>query len=127
MLTRRLVLLAPFVTARPALAQRRKGPLHGAVGGKQKSQQASVPPATPANTPLGPVDTTARWAIIEDFDSGETLLDKDADQRMPPSSMTKLMTLYIVLSRLRQGRLKLTDQLPVSATAWLVRDGVFIR
>jgi serine-type D-Ala-D-Ala carboxypeptidase (penicillin-binding protein 5/6) len=118
MLTRRLALLAPFVTALPALAQRRKGPLHGAVSGKGKLQQATVPPATPANTPLGPVDTTARWAIIEDFDSGETLLDKDADQRMPPSSMTKLMTLYIVLSRLREGRLKLTDQLPVSATAW---------
>jgi serine-type D-Ala-D-Ala carboxypeptidase (penicillin-binding protein 5/6) len=118
MLTRRLVLLVPFVTALPALAQRRKGPLHDAVGAKQKSQQATVPAATPANTPLGPVDTTARWAIVEDFDSGETLLEKDADQRMPPSSMTKLMTLYIVLSRLKQGRLKLTDQLPVSATAW---------
>jgi serine-type D-Ala-D-Ala carboxypeptidase (penicillin-binding protein 5/6) len=118
MLTRRLVLLASFVTALPALAEPRKGPLHGAVGVKQKSGQATLPAPTPANTPLGPVDTTARWAIIEDYDSGATILDKAADERMPPSSMTKLMTLYIVLSRLRQGRLKLTDQLPVSERAW---------
>jgi serine-type D-Ala-D-Ala carboxypeptidase (penicillin-binding protein 5/6) len=118
MLTRRLMLLAPLIIALPALAQRHKGPSHGVAGGKQKLQQATGSTTTPANTPLGPVDTTARWAIIEDFDSGETLLDKDADQRMPPSSMTKLMTLYIVLSRLKEGRLKLTDQLPVSERAW---------
>lgn len=118
MLTRRLVLLAPFVTALPALAQQRKGPLHAAVGAKKKSEQATLPAASPANTPLGPVDTTARWAIVEDYDSGATILDKAADERMPPSSMTKLMTLYIVLSRLKQGRLKLTDELPVSTKAW---------
>lgn len=118
MLSRRLALLAPFAAALPALAQPRKGPLHGAVGAKQESEQAPLSAPAPANTPLGPVDTTARWAILEDFNSRATLLDKAADERMPPSSMTKLMTLYIVLSRLKQGRLKLTDQLPVSTKAW---------
>ena len=37
---------------------------------------------------------------------------------MPPSSMTKLMTLYIVYERLASGRMKLDDQLPVSEKAW---------
>ena len=37
---------------------------------------------------------------------------------MTPSSLTKLMTLYITFQRLAEGRMKLTDQLPVSATAW---------
>jgi len=118
MLTRRLALLTPFVTALPALAQPRRGPLHGAVGVKQKSERATLPAPAPATTPLGPVDTTARWAILEDYNSGATLLEKAADERMPPSSMTKLMTLYIVLSRLKQGHLKLTDELPVSTRAW---------
>ena len=117
MLTRRLALLAPLVTAWPALAQPRKQLRHG-VGPRQKGQQVAPPPATPANTPIGPVDTTARWAIVEDFNTGATLLDKSAEERMPPSSMTKLMTLYIVLSRLKAGRLKLTDELPVSEKAW---------
>ncbi|HEY1931856.1 MAG TPA: D-alanyl-D-alanine carboxypeptidase family protein [Acetobacteraceae bacterium] len=122
MLTRRLAMLFSAATlfgAAPALAQPRKGPMHGAAAlAKQKAAQAALPPATPANTPLGPVDTTARWAIVEDYNTNATLLDKSADERMPPSSMTKLMTLYIVLSRLKAGRLKLTDQLPVSEKAW---------
>ncbi len=37
---------------------------------------------------------------------------------MPPSSMTKLMTMYIVYDRLKQGRLKLDDELPVTEKAW---------
>ena len=37
---------------------------------------------------------------------------------MPPSSMTKLMTVYIVYDRLKQGKLKLDDELPVTERAW---------
>jgi len=73
---------------------------------------------TPANTPLGPMDTSAKWAVIVDFNTGATLLDKDADVEMPPSSMTKLMTAYIVYSKLKAGTLSLTQTLPVSEHAW---------
>lgn len=118
MLTRRLALLAPFVTALPAFAQPRRESPHGAAAAKKKPGPEALAAPAPANTPLGPIDTAARWAIIDDFNSGLTILDKAADERMPPSSMTKLMTLYIVLSRLQTGHLKLTDELPVSARAW---------
>ncbi len=74
--------------------------------------------ARPAQTPIGPVDTAARWAIIVDYNTGATLLDKDADVPMPPSSMTKLMTAYIVYGMLKAGRLKLDQELPVSERAW---------
>jgi len=50
--------------------------------------------------------------------TGASLLDKNADEEMPPSSMTKLMTIYIVYERLKSGRLKLDDELPVSERAW---------
>jgi len=73
---------------------------------------------TPANTPIGPLDTAARWAIIVDYNTGATLLDKDADVPMPPSSMTKLMTAYIVYGLLKAGRLKFDQELPVSEEAW---------
>jgi D-alanyl-D-alanine carboxypeptidase (penicillin-binding protein 5/6) len=73
---------------------------------------------SPADTPLGPVDTAARWAYGMDWDTGVTLLEKQPDDEMPPSSMTKLMTIYIVYDRLKQGRLKLDDVLPVSERAW---------
>ena len=76
------------------------------------------PTGTPAATPLGALDTQARWSVIIDFNSGATLLDKDGDAPMPPSSMTKLMTIYIVYSLLRAGRLNLNQELPVSEKAW---------
>jgi D-alanyl-D-alanine carboxypeptidase (penicillin-binding protein 5/6) len=73
---------------------------------------------SPATTPLGPLDTAAKWAFIMDYNSGATLLDKDGDGTMPPSSMTKLMTMYIVYGLLRSGRLTLNQELPVSEKAW---------
>jgi D-alanyl-D-alanine carboxypeptidase (penicillin-binding protein 5/6) len=88
-----------------------------------KPAAAAVPgeaatPTTPAETPIGPLDTAARWAIIVDYNTGATLLDKDADVPQPPSSMTKLMTAYIVYGMLKSGRLTLTQELPVSERAW---------
>jgi len=131
MLTRRSVLLgsallgsALSVAAMPALAQPHRVAVRRTVAAKTPSAktppEGALPPSTdgPAQTPIGPVDTTAHWAFIEDFNTGATLLEKRASERMAPSSMTKLMTLYILLDRLRQGRMKLTDQLPVSADAW---------
>ncbi len=76
---------------------------------------ASGPPAT---TPLGPMETSAQWAYIVDFNTGAELLNKQADVQMPPSSMTKLMTAYIVYSKLKAGTLRLDQSLPVSEHAW---------
>ncbi|MBS0639718.1 MAG: D-alanyl-D-alanine carboxypeptidase [Proteobacteria bacterium] len=114
MLTRRLGLLASATLGLapwPALAQKKPQP--GKAGKKKDS-----PTGSPAETPLGPVDTAARWAYGMDYETGATLLEKNADDQMPPSSMTKLMTMYIVYDRLKQGRLKLTDELPVTEKAW---------
>ena len=87
-------------------------------GAHPKATEPAAPTGSPATTPLGPLDTSARWAVIIDFRTGATLLDKDADAPMPPSSMTKLMTMYIVYGMLKSGRLQLTQELPVSERAW---------
>jgi D-alanyl-D-alanine carboxypeptidase (penicillin-binding protein 5/6) len=84
----------------------------------QPPARAPRQPSTPANTPLGPVDTLARHALIIDYDTGAVLLEKAADDRMPPSSMSKLMTMYVVFELLKAGRLRLDQQLPVSERAW---------
>ena len=76
------------------------------------------PSGSPAQTPLGPVDTQARQAFIMDFDTEAVLLEKNADERMPPSSMSKLMTMYVVFEYLKEGRLRLDQELPVSERAW---------
>ncbi|HUB16911.1 MAG TPA: serine hydrolase, partial [Acetobacteraceae bacterium] len=121
MLTRRSVVLgsALSVAAVPALAQPRRAPSRREVAGKGQPKDVLAQSTDgPAQTPIGPVDTTAHWAYIEDFTTGATLLDKRSSEQMPPSSMTKLMTLYVVMDRLRQGRMKLDDMLPVSTEAW---------
>ncbi len=76
------------------------------------------PPSIPANSPLGPVDTQARQAIMIDFETGAVLLEKAQDERMPPSSMSKLMTMYVVFDLLKAGRLRLDQTMPVSERAW---------
>ena len=79
---------------------------------------APAPVGNPAATSLGPLDTAAKWAFVLDYNSGAILLDKDANATMPPSSMTKLMTMYIVYGLLKSGRLSLNQELPVSEKAW---------
>lgn len=64
------------------------------------------------------IETKARQAIIIDFNTGAVLMEKNADELMTPSSMSKLMTVYMVFSHLRGGSLKFADMLPVSETAW---------
>ena len=117
--TRRCLLLAgaAVMAAGPALAQHEEkgGKLHNAAHG---APAAPEPTGSPAQTPLGPLDTSARWGVVIDFNTGATLLDKDADAQMPPSSMTKLMTAYIVYGMVKSGRLRLDQMLPVSERAW---------
>ncbi len=79
---------------------------------------AGVAAAAPAAAQRPSFDTTARNAIVVDFQTGAVMLDKNADQRMPTASMSKIMTAYVVYTYLRDGRVKLDDRLPVSEHAW---------
>jgi len=70
--------------------------------------------ALPAQAALS---TTAEHALLMDGD-GQVLWAKDAYVPMPPASMSKLMTIDLLFSRLKDGRVHLTDKFPVSETAW---------
>jgi D-alanyl-D-alanine carboxypeptidase (penicillin-binding protein 5/6) len=63
-------------------------------------------------------ETPAKAAILVDHDTGQVLYEKNADLPLPPASMSKLMTVYMVFERLKDGRLTLDDELPVSEKAW---------
>jgi D-alanyl-D-alanine carboxypeptidase (penicillin-binding protein 5/6) len=74
---------------------------------------------TAAAWAAGPtVDTTARNAVVIDFNTGATILDKGADERIPPASMSKLMTAYVAFDYLKKGHASLDDMMPVSEKAW---------
>ena len=62
-------------------------------------------------------ETSAKAAYILDQTTGTVLLEKNANQPLPPASMSKLMTLYMAFEYIDQGRLKLKEKLPVSDAA----------
>jgi D-alanyl-D-alanine carboxypeptidase (penicillin-binding protein 5/6) len=107
------------LTRRLALASSLAGMAPAALAARAPKEKGKipVPTGTPGETPLGPVDTVAKWAFIQDFTTGAVLLDKKSDEQMPPSSMTKLMTMYLVYEQLKKGQIKVTDTLIVSAKA----------
>lgn len=64
------------------------------------------------------LETSARQALVVDLSTDTELLSVNADARMYPASMTKLMTAYLVFERLQNGTLSLDDAFPVSEKAW---------
>ncbi|MEJ0012765.1 MAG: D-alanyl-D-alanine carboxypeptidase family protein [Bauldia sp.] len=63
-------------------------------------------------------ESRAAHAILMDAETDTVLFGKDAEVRMPPASMAKLMTMAVVFDALKSGKLKLTDEFPVSENAW---------
>lgn len=71
-----------------------------------------------AASPAWAIETPAKHAILIDVQTGTVLLEKNADEPSPPSSMSKMMTVYLVFERLKEGTLKLDDTFLVSRKAW---------
>ncbi|MGR3709282.1 MAG: D-alanyl-D-alanine carboxypeptidase family protein [Alterinioella nitratireducens] len=67
--------------------------------------------------PLHAFETQASAAYVIDHNTGQVLLDVDADVPLPPASMSKLMTINMVFEALEDGRLTLDTMLPVSQEA----------
>ncbi len=67
--------------------------------------------------PLAAFETRAKAAYVYDLGTGTVLLEKNADEPLPPASMSKLMTLYMAFEALEDGRLQLDEKLPVSRHA----------
>ncbi len=66
----------------------------------------------------GNFGTRAKAALLMDADTGAILFQHNADELLPPASITKLMTAEIVFQAIKDGRLKLTDEFPMSVHAW---------
>lgn len=82
-------------------------------------------PAPVAETPVpgeaaatGGDSSAAKQAFIIDYDTGAVLFEKNADEQMPTSSMSKTITMYMVFEALKSGKLSLDSELSVSEKAW---------
>ncbi len=77
--------------------------------------------------------TTAKTALVIDNTTGEVLLSKNINRPIPPASMSKLMTLWMVFESLEEGKIELSDTFRVSKKAWkkggskmFLREGEYV-
>ena len=110
----------------------------------QKPKPPAKPPTKPATTPIGPkaaaaaqaakleaaapsqigTTTVARFACMIDAQTGAVILAKDAEKPMAPSSMAKMMTVYMLFDDLTSGKLKMDTRFNVSERAYAITRGV---
>ncbi|TZG28697.1 D-alanyl-D-alanine carboxypeptidase family protein [Sphingomonas montanisoli] len=74
--------------------------------------------ALPAEAAAPPFDTPAPVAFMKDLSSGAVLYAKDADRRMPPASMAKMMTVYVAFDLIKKGELSLDKMITVQPETW---------
>ena len=79
---------------------------------------APAPLAAQTASPGSPPALPAKAWLLMDFDSGEVLASANPDEPLPPASLTKMMTSFLVEQALRSGKLKQTDLVSVSQNAW---------
>lgn len=86
---------------------------------------AAVPTPDPVPTPApvptlipAPPEVSASSYVLMDAKSGKIIMEKNSNERLPPASLTKMMTAYIVEHEIAKGNIKLFDEVPVSVNAW---------
>ena len=82
----------------------------------------AVPLVALAQVPQPP-EVAAKSFIVVDLTTNQTLAERNADAPTDPASLTKLMTAYVVFQALRDKKLTLQQELPVSLRAWAERKG----
>ncbi len=82
-----------------------------------QTPQPQQPPQTQTMIPAPPQLAATSW-ILMDADSGRVLAQHNPDERLPPASLTKLMTAYLVERELNSGNIAPDDPVPVSEKAW---------
>jgi len=78
-----------------------------------------VPQAQGAIWPKAPSLDAKSWVLL-DVRSGHVITEHNGDQELPPASLTKMMTLYLVFEDIHLGRLRVDEKVPVSKKAWKI-------
>jgi D-alanyl-D-alanine carboxypeptidase (penicillin-binding protein 5/6) len=77
----------------------------------------SVQAATIVPKPAPP-SVAAKSHVLVDFESGRVIAESNSDEILPPASITKLMTSYVVSHELHAGNIQLDDEVLISEKAW---------
>jgi serine-type D-Ala-D-Ala carboxypeptidase (penicillin-binding protein 5/6) len=116
----RILLLAAFTLVLTACSDSTSTPqgtrsVAAPVGGVAPAA-TTAPALKPPPIPAAP-QVKARGYYLMDFTSGQVLAEVNADQRLEPASLTKLMSAYAIFHALKDGRIKLTDEVRISKHA----------
>jgi D-alanyl-D-alanine carboxypeptidase (penicillin-binding protein 5/6) len=95
-----------------------------ALAGKAFAQSVLIP---------SPPQIAGSSYVLMDSKSGQVIMEENSHERLPPASLTKMMTAYIVERELAEGRITLADMVPISVKAWktegsrtFVREGTTV-
>lgn len=77
----------------------------------------AVPAQTQVLIPAPPQIAAKSWILI-DANTGKIIVEESADLRLPPASLTKIMTSYVAAGELKNGKISSTDQVLISVNAW---------
>lgn len=69
------------------------------------------------STPSAPTIAASSF-ILQDFNTGKVIAENNADSKLAPASLTKILTVYVVFNELKNGHLKLDDKVSISQNAW---------
>ncbi|MGB5325608.1 MAG: D-alanyl-D-alanine carboxypeptidase family protein, partial [Pseudomonadales bacterium] len=110
--------------------------IHGALAAAQTGTSQGVTSAIPQpQVPLlpAPPQLAASSYLLLDANTGTVIVEQNADQQLPPASLTKIMTGYLVFSELAKDRISEDDLVPISVKAWqmggsrmFVREGTHV-
>jgi serine-type D-Ala-D-Ala carboxypeptidase (penicillin-binding protein 5/6) len=92
-------------------------PKHHAAAAHKPAAPAEPAVTTDATGQTVPVLANKAWVLM-DFNTGQVLASFNPDEPLPPASLTKMMTSYLVEQGLKNGRLKPTEQVTMSLSAW---------
>ncbi len=83
----------------------------------QPVPKPAAPAASPAPAPPPP-NPPARSFVLMDYATGQVLVEGNADLRVDPASITKIMTSYVVSAELAHGKIRMEDAVTISENAW---------
>ncbi|MDR7272871.1 D-alanyl-D-alanine carboxypeptidase (penicillin-binding protein 5/6) [Pelomonas saccharophila] len=113
-----VVLASALLVAAPTPAFSAKHTKPHAAAHKNKAAAPTEPAmTTDANGQSVPVLANKAWVLM-DFNTGQLLASSNPDEPLPPASLTKMMTSYLVEQGLKSGKLKPDDKVTMSESAW---------
>ena len=81
-------------------------------------------PAQAASKTKAPLDIQANAAFMIEASTGKVLYNKNGDKQLGIASMTKMVTEYLLMEAIKEGKIKWDDQLPISKSAYNVSQDI---